>query len=152
MPDKENIHATAVLLDGRGVLLRGPSGAGKSLLALLLIEAFTLRGRPALLVADDRVDLDRQDDAIVLSPPKALAGLIELRGRGILRRSHAAEATLALVVDLVPDLERMPEDADLKADVLGLMFPRCPVPRLGIIGSDHQRLLVNEALEAITIP
>ena len=152
MADKQNIHATAVLLDGRGVLLRGPSGAGKSLLALLLIETFTLRGRPSLLVADDRVDLERRNDAIVLSPPKALAGLIELRGRGILHRPHAAEANLVLVVDLVSDLERMPADADLETEILGLMFPRCPVPRLGVIGSDHQRLLVNEALEAIAIP
>ena len=84
MGQRDNIHATAVLLGEHGVLVRGPSGSGKSLLALLLIEAYTDRGLPALLVADDRVDIERRDDAIVLSPPQVLAGLIELRGRGIL--------------------------------------------------------------------
>ena len=48
----EQIHATCIALDGRGVLLRGPSGSGKSDMALRLIDA------GAELVADDRVDLD----------------------------------------------------------------------------------------------
>ncbi|HJN03832.1 MAG TPA: serine/threonine protein kinase, partial [Alphaproteobacteria bacterium] len=30
------VHATCVVIDGRGILLRGPSGAGKSDLALRL--------------------------------------------------------------------------------------------------------------------
>ncbi|SFV38304.1 HPr Serine kinase C-terminal domain-containing protein [Devosia crocina] len=146
---RHNIHATALLVDGAGVLLRGPSGSGKSLLALLLLDWWALRGRSAMLVADDRVDLTLRDDAIVLSTPELLAGLIELRGRGIVRKSHAPEARLMLVVDLVPDLERMPEDPDFRTEILGRPFARCPVPRLGVIGADHQRLLVDEALGAI---
>ena len=52
------VHASAVLVGARAVLIRGPSGAGKSRLALDLIEA--ARGgrlRFARLVGDDRVHL-----------------------------------------------------------------------------------------------
>ena len=50
----ETIHASAVLVEGRGVLLRGPSGSGKSSLALALLLADRERNR---LIADDRVAL-----------------------------------------------------------------------------------------------
>ena len=53
------VHASAVQVGDRAVLIRGPSGAGKSRLAFDLI----LAGRsgqipPAMLVGDDRVHLD----------------------------------------------------------------------------------------------
>ena len=53
-----SVHASAVLVGNRAVLIRGPSGAGKSRLAFDLI----LAGRagqipPAVLVGDDRVHL-----------------------------------------------------------------------------------------------
>jgi len=91
------IHASCVALDGDGVLLLGPSGAGKSDLALRLLE------RGFVLVADDRVDVED----LVARPPPALAGLLEVRGIGILRRPHLAEARLALAVELAAG-ERLP--------------------------------------------
>ncbi|PXA99056.1 serine/threonine protein kinase [Nostoc sp. 3335mG] len=147
-----NIHATAVLLGVHGVLIRGPSGAGKSLLALLLLESFSRRGDTAVLVADDRVDLVAGVEGIAMSPPDNLAGLIELRGRGIVRRAYRSGVRLHLVVDLVPDLERMPEDDHFWTDILGHTLPRCPVPQAGVVGLDHQRLLIEEALSAIALP
>lgn len=54
-----------------------------------------------------------------------------------------------LVVDLVPTLERMPEDDDFKCALLGAEIARCPVPQAGVIGIEHQRLLIEEALGAI---
>jgi len=108
------VHATCVALkQGRAwhaLLLRGPSGAGKSDLALRLIEA---GGR---LVADDRTHLAKSGKGLVATSPGPLAGLIEVRGIGIVRLSRAqllARAPLALLVDLVrPDqVERMPEPA-----------------------------------------
>ena len=71
MADKTQIHATAVALEGLGILLRGPSGSGKSDLGIRLID------RGAVLIADDRVDLRRRGDNILASPPNALAGKIE---------------------------------------------------------------------------
>lgn len=152
MSQGENVHATAISLEHRGILIRGPSGAGKSVLALYLLDLYALRSREATLVSDDRVDLERHEDGVILSPPASIAGLIELRGRGILQRDYAASVKLALVVDLVPELIRMPEDAAFTTTILGVDVPRCPVPRAGITGIEHQRLLIEAALDAIAFP
>jgi HPr kinase/phosphorylase len=119
------VHATSVALkDGRSwraVLLRGLSGAGKSDAALRLIEA---GGR---LVADDQTHLAKTGRAVILTAPPLLAGLIEVRGIGIVKLGRAqviASAPLALLVDLVPpdQVGRMPEPAHEK--VLGVELPR----------------------------
>ena len=73
------VHASAVRLSGKGVLLLGPSTSGKSDLALRLIDA------GASLIADDQVLLSLAGDRLHAGPPKCLAGLIELRGMGIMR-------------------------------------------------------------------
>jgi len=152
MISRENIHATAVLLDGKGVLIRGPSGSGKSLLALYLLDVFGARSKDATLVSDDRVDIELDGTKVLLHAPATIAGLIELRGHGIVRRPHRTGVVLDLVVDLVPALERMPEDNDFKCALLGAEIARCPVPQAGVIGIEHQRLLIEEALRAIAIP
>jgi HPr kinase/phosphorylase len=115
------IHGTAVAvateLGLRAVLLRGPSGSGKSDLGLRLIDA------GGQLVADDQSELVRLGDQIVVRPPATIAGLIEVRGIGILRLNPLLEAPLALIADLVPTeaIERLPP---LRAEcVLGLDLP-----------------------------
>lgn len=145
----ENIHATGLVLDGLGVILRGPSGAGKSLLALDLLDSWEARGLAARLVSDDRIDLERVGERIVMRAPKAIEGLIELRGRGIVKRPFVSEAPLALVVDLVDTLERMLEEDVLSTQLLGVSVPRAPVPRAGIVDARHQMLLIKEALRAL---
>lgn len=149
LPPRLNVHATGVLLDGRGILLRGPSGAGKSLLALELLDRYALAGRLGLLLADDRVDLERVDGHVTMHAPEAIAGLIELRGRGIVRRPFAETAPLSLVVDLGDALVRMVEEGALTTDVLGVTVPRCPVPRRTVVDGGHQLLLIEEALRAL---
>jgi HPr kinase/phosphorylase len=115
------VHGTAVALAGEGLLLRGPPGAGKSDLALRLIDG------GARLVADDQTEIFRRGDRLWARPPAALAGLLEVRGVGILRLPALAEAPLALLVDLVaPEaVERMPQTA--VESVLG-----CAVRRLAV--------------------
>ena len=87
------VHASAVRFLGKGVLLLGPSQSGKSDLALRLIDA------GARLIADDQVLLRRAGDRLLAEAPAALAGMIELRGIGIMRVPHA-DGILDLAVGL----------------------------------------------------
>ncbi len=99
------IHATCILVGGIGVLLRGSSGGGKSDIAVRLID------EGALLVADDRVQVHMDQGRLVATAPAPLAGLIEVRGVGILPVPSVSCAEIRLVVDLVPTgrVERLPE-------------------------------------------
>jgi len=143
-----NMHGTGLVLGGVGVLLRGPSGAGKSVLALALLDRWDMRGEEALLVADDRVDVAEEGGDLVMLAPPQLAGLIELRGRGIVTRPHRDRAPLNLVIDLVPDMVRMVEEEELQVELSGHVLPRAPVPQAGVISQGHQELLVVEAVRA----
>jgi serine kinase of HPr protein (carbohydrate metabolism regulator) len=147
---RTNIHATGVVLGNTGMVLRGPSGAGKSLLALELIDEWEVRGLEARLVSDDRIDIEASDGRLTMHAPKAIAGLIELRGRGIVSRPFLGKSTVHLVVDLVDSLERMVEEDALVTALEGVTVARCPVPRAGIVDSRHQVLLIREALRALS--
>jgi len=123
------IHASAVLAGARAVLIRGPSGAGKSRLALELIEVGHRGDIPfARLVGDDRVHLEAAGGRLLVRPAPELAGLIELRGLGILRRDHESCAVVGLVVDLdAEDAQRLPERRETMIE--GIKLPRLPVAR-----------------------
>lgn len=102
------LHVTTVALDGRGVLLRGPSGSGKSDLALRLIDG---GGR---LISDDYTELSVRDDVLWAGPPETIAGLMEVRGVGVVRLCDSAPDPVpaVLLVDLVHDaeaIERLPD-------------------------------------------
>ena len=110
-----NIHASCVLLgdagkvfgapEDAGVLLLGESGKGKSDLALRLVE------RGAQLVTDDRCEISARDGALYARAPKSLAGLIEVRGAGIVALPFATEARIALAVEMMEEgyVPRMPQ-------------------------------------------
>lgn len=110
-----NIHASCVLLgdagkpfgapEDAGILLLGESGKGKSDLALRLIE------RGAKLVADDRTELFTRDGGLCARAPKSLAGLIEVRGAGIIALPFVPEARIALAVEMMEEgyVPRMPQ-------------------------------------------
>ena len=113
------VHGTCVVVDRIGCLLLGPSGSGKSDLALRLVM-----DQDAKLVADDQVAVARLADRLVAAPPAKLAGLIEVRGLGILHMPHRARATLGLAVVLVSpnEVERLPE-LDEGIEYFGVMLP-----------------------------
>lgn len=126
------VHASAVALAGRAVLILGASGAGKSGLALQMIA------RGAALVADDRVVLRRRADGrLTAEAPHALEGMIEARGIGILRMAAppvpGAEVVLAVDLDRAPET-RMPQSRSIAYldSTVRLIFGR-DVPNLAAI-------------------
>jgi HPr kinase/phosphorylase len=110
-----NIHASCVVLAqagdafgaprDAGVLILGKSGAGKSDLALRLIAM------GAVLVTDDRCNLFVILDALHAAVPPALAGMIEVRGVGIVHLPWQPDARIALAVRLAKRsaIARLPE-------------------------------------------
>ncbi len=82
------------------MLLLGPSGSGKSDLLLRLLHC------GFALVADDRVELVDG----VASPPAALAGLLEVRGLGLVHLPHLPSAPVTLAVELGA-ADRLPDPA-----------------------------------------
>lgn len=116
----ETIHATCVSIGGRGVLLLGVSGAGKSDLALRLID------RGAVLVSDDYTLVELRGGRLVGRPPASIAGMMEVRGVGLIEIESAADVPIALLVDLDRLPERLPEEGE-RTNVAG-----APIPVIGL--------------------
>jgi serine kinase of HPr protein (carbohydrate metabolism regulator) len=131
-----SVHASAVKVGDRAVLIRGPSGAGKSRLAFdLIVCGRSGQVPPAVLVGDDRVHLATVGGQLLVSPAPALAGLIEVRGLGIRRCDYVEQAVVGLIVDLAAtDAARLPNSETLKTAISGVIIPRLPV------GRDHSPL------------
>jgi len=124
-----SVHASAVLVGARAVLIRGPSGAGKSRLALALLRAAEVGQIPfAMLVADDRSHLEPRHGRLLVRPAAELKGLIEVRGLGIRRLPHEPVAVVGLVVDLgAADSARLPEPAGERVTIDGIELARLAV-------------------------
>jgi hypothetical protein len=122
------VHASAVLAGARAVLIRGPSGSGKSRLAMALIEAARAGALPfARLVGDDRVHLLPAAGRLLVRPAAALAGLVEVRGVGIVRLPYEPCAVVGIVVDLGAGAGRLPAPEQRQAEIEGIMLPRLAV-------------------------
>lgn len=136
MPQVETVHASCVALDDRGVLITGRSGRGKSALALQLMSC------GCVLVADDRVRLERNNDHIVAHCPHTISGLIEARGIGVLNAAHIPSAPLSLVVDLdETERERLP--LRRKVTLLG-----CEIALIRAIDGPHFAAAILQVLKA----
>jgi serine kinase of HPr protein (carbohydrate metabolism regulator) len=98
-----NLHATAVLLGDRGVLIAGESGSGKTTLALSLIDHFRRAGQFSCLVSDDQVLLTGRNGRVVCHTPGAIAGLVEVYGVGPQPVAFEAAMVADLIVRLVSD-------------------------------------------------
>ncbi len=97
------LHASAVALDNRALLILGPSGSGKSGLALELISL------GAVLVADDQTLLRRDGARLLASPHPRIAGRLEARHVGLLRLPCRTDVPVALAIDLGTDeTDRLP--------------------------------------------
>lgn len=127
-----NLHASAVLLRGRGVLIAGPSGSGKTRLALLLVREGLRDGHPASLVCDDQVLLSPGDGGrLVATAPDALFGLVEIRGFGPAPVRAERRCAVDLLVRLVPG-PRAPRMAENQSEAIA----GCLLPRLDLAERD----------------
>ena len=96
------MHASCVAFGDTGILLCGPSGAGKSDIALRLIDLHA-------------------------AAPPALAGLLEIRGIGLVELPCLSSVIVRLVGDIVyaGPVERLPPPA--WSEYLGIHIPQVAV-------------------------
>jgi serine kinase of HPr protein (carbohydrate metabolism regulator) len=88
------------------------------------VQGLTATRQPKL-VSDDQVLVRRERQRLIATAPTEIAGLIEVRGLGLVEVPSAAEAEIRLVIDLVARelVPRMPPEAET-ATIRGLDVPR----------------------------
>jgi len=146
------LHGTCIAIDAKGVLLRGAPGSGKSDLALRLLGRTHLG---ANLVADDQVQMTRRGDELWAQAPARIAGLLEVRGVGIVRLAALASVRLRLVLDLSPPgardmVPRLPEAGRCTID--GIVLPLYPCNPFEASAPDKVALLLRSLDEDILRP
>ena len=133
------LHATAVAIHGDGVLLSGQSGSGKSDLALRLID------RGAVLISDDGVLVDTGGPFPILRTAPNIAGMIEMRGIGIVPMPFVDSMPLRLVVNLDTRPERLPPP------LLTTKIAGCDIASIALSAFEASApLKVERALSALT--
>ncbi|MBQ9046362.1 MAG: HPr(Ser) kinase/phosphatase [Solobacterium sp.] len=131
---EDTLSGVEMVVYGVGVLIKGESGIGKSETALDLIRA------GHVLVADDRVDVQRIHNHIHGHAPKILTGMLELRGIGIVdvRRMFGGSCwkprnRIEMVIELVPFdadfvYDRIGDVNTQFAEILGVKIPLVKLP------------------------
>ena len=132
----QQFHGSCAARAGHGVLILGASGAGKSDLVLRLLS------RGFILVADDQVVVENG----LASPHPALAGLLEVRGIGIVRLPYQERVPVALVVALDAPADRLP--TPVLHDGLGV--PMIRLDPAGASAVDRAILALDCALGGVT--
>lgn len=141
-----NIHACAVVLRDRGIVIAGEPGAGKTQLALALICRAGAGGAFGRLVSDDQVFLSVHHGRLLCVAPKTIAGLVEVRGIGPCPVGHEPGVPLDLLVRLVARnaAERFPEQQT--EELLG-----CAVPVLKLAAGDGEAA-AHAVLAKLSLP
>jgi serine kinase of HPr protein (carbohydrate metabolism regulator) len=118
-----NLHATAIVIGDRGVLIRGASGSGKTTLALAVIAAARAAGRFGVLLADDQVLLSVREGRLICHTPPAIAGLVEVQGTTPQPVFYERSAVIDLLVTLVEQAEAPRYSEDRWSEIAGCMLP-----------------------------
>lgn len=128
--DRINYHATAIVVDGVGLLFVGPSGSGKSELAFSFLTEATRCGLAAALVADDQVLISSENACVFVERPESIAGLLELRGSGIIELDSIVSATMDYAVTTVlhPQTPRLPPQDEWLDLPTGNRLPLIRIP------------------------
>lgn len=121
-----NIHASAVLVEDRGVLVTGPSGAGKTGLCLAIRALAAAHGVHAALVGDDQVFIAAHGGRVVVRAAPPLADLVEARGFG----PAPMVAEPAMLADLVVRLVDAASAPRLAPEGATIMLEGCELPLL----------------------
>jgi HPr kinase/phosphorylase len=127
--EASTIHASAVLVGAKAVLIRGPSGSGKSRLVWDLLQAAQEGALPfARLVIDDRALVEAHAGRLLVRLVPALAGIIEIYGLGIRHVAFEPVAAVGLVVDLAAEeADRIPPVAAENTTISGVILPRLAI-------------------------
>ena len=120
LPSSETLHASTVAIGGKAVLITGLSGSGKSDLALRLID------RGAVLVSDDYTIVSRAGDELSACAPSTIKGKLEVRGVGLLAMPVEDHVPIAMIIDLVTPVTRLPEAWEMRV-ILGVALPVVPL-------------------------
>ncbi len=133
--DPINFHATAIVIGKTGLLFVGSSGSGKSEMAFSFMTEAQRCGLETALVADDQVFITCKDGAVTAHRPEAIAGLLELRGSGIISLKSVAEADMHYAITSVPSPEspRLPPDSERLELSPGASLPLLRIPRDSIM-------------------
>ncbi|MGX5378013.1 HPr(Ser) kinase/phosphatase [Ligilactobacillus sp. LYQ135] len=131
---RQSLHGVLVDIYGLGVLITGDSGVGKSETALDLIK------RGHRLIADDRVEVYKQDEMTIYGePPQILTHLLEIRGVGIIdvMNLYGAGAVRSRAhISLIVHLENWSKDKQFdrlgsgeeRQEILGVTIPKITIP------------------------
>lgn len=121
----ESLHASAVVIGDKGIVITGPSGAGKSTLARHLLDYAHLNGRFAALVGDDRITIERVNGRILAKGHTKIAGMIEIRGSGLAATKFMSEAVIDLLVSAETVIKtRLPDEGERWDALMGVRLPR----------------------------
>lgn len=150
----EYVHGVLINVHGKGVLITGASGMGKSEIALELIRA------GHILIADDRVDVKRTHGQLIGQAPELLAGMIEIRGIGIMNitqmfgaSSTMSKSNIDFVIELEPwndatDYLRVGIEPAEPYSILGLEVPKLIFP---VREGRNMAMLVESAVIDFTL-
>lgn len=130
---RRTIHGTLLYLFNRGVLIIGESGTGKSRIArdmLTHMDNFGQCGlvRSTRLVADDIIEVETTSKGPVGTAPKALYGLLEISGMGIIdvhRIFGPSMVRRSSSIDIIVSLEGSPDalaDAPKTTETMDSLF------------------------------
>jgi HPr kinase/phosphorylase len=141
------IHGVLVRVAGTGVLIIGESGIGKSALALALVSS----GHQ--LVADDVIEVFQNGDSLTGSPPARYAGMLEVRGLGVLdvrklyeRDSFLSSSSIDICVEL--------RSVGIHGETEEYPLLDAKIPRFSIASADNvnRRLFVETAVRIFRDP
>ncbi|MGB3898694.1 MAG: HPr kinase/phosphorylase [Mesorhizobium sp.] len=130
-----NIHATALVVGDRGLVILGPSGSGKTTLAAALVARFSQDGIFSRLVGDDQLFAEARGGRLVLRVPATIAGLAEIPGLGPRPVGFEPAAVIDMAIRLVPphEVQRFQEEA--VEIVAGCRLPRVTLAERDVVAA-----------------